>query len=102
MYYTRIIWFAPVLAITAAACLLSPRSYPFMKMLQTQFEAISIATFGVVLCLLLAEESSRDLKDEETSGMNIAEKIMRALAKQGPKKHFGVPPFGCCWRPVMK
>lgn len=95
MYYCRILWFAPVLGVTSSISLLSPRSRPMAKLLQTQFEAITLSSFGVILYLILALESLKH------PGNRIAEKIMNALHDQGPKKHFGVPPLGCCLRPFM-
>jgi len=73
-----------------------------LKMVQVQFEGINIIVFGTILFLLMAEESHRFFKGSDLQDAGIGVQILRALAAQGPKKHFGVPPFGCCFRPLLK
>jgi len=102
MYYIRISWFAPVFGGTAFVSLLCPRSYWLCKMVQLQFEALTISFFGTTMFILLAEESIQRCKVVEGPSQGIAHDILRALKAQGPRKHFAVPPFGCCFRPFIE
>jgi len=102
MYYFRITWFAPAFGLTAFVSLLCPRSYFLCKMVQVQFEALTIFFFGTIMFLLLAEESVQLCKREKMRSGGIGHDILRALKAQGPRKHFAVPPFGCCFRPFVK
>jgi len=98
LYYLRATWFAPAFGLTSFWSLLCPRGFALLKMVQVQFEGINIAVFGAILFLLLAEESYQHYKGSDTHDEGIGKKIIGALASQGPKPHFGVPPFGCCFR----
>jgi len=95
LYYGRVTWFAPVLGTTATAALFSPRVYALSRFLQTQFEAVALASFGAIVFLLLASEAVKQITTKDSS---LAVKIMVALNKDGPKPHFAVPPFACCFK----
>jgi len=102
MQYMRILWFAPVLGVSSFISLLCPRAYSLCKLLQLQSEALTLFFFGVILFILLAEESFMLCSAEaRAAGDGVGATILRALRAGGKKKHFGVPPFGCCFRPLM-
>jgi len=102
MQYMRILWFAPVLGVSSFISLLCPRAYSLCKLLQLQSEALTLFFFGVILFILLAEESFMLCSAEaRAAGDGVGATILRALRAGGKKKHFGVPPFGCCLRPLM-
>lgn len=79
-----------------------PEAYSLCKMLQLQSEALTLFFFGIILFVLLAEESFGKCGAEaRAAGEGVGATILRALRAGGKKKHFGVPPFGCCLRPLM-
>lgn len=120
-YYMRIVAFPVVLGFFAFFNLLCPRAWVLCHLVQGQFEAIAISTFGTILFMLLTIESHafiagraderghastadgenaeepRPREDVERLPGNAA-RITEALRAQGPRKHFAVPPLGCCWR----
>jgi len=98
LYYSRIALFAPILGVTATLALFSPHAFYLMKMLQTQVEAVSLSAFGNILFLLVAEESHLLYDGPEHAHESTGYKILMALNREGPKPHFGVPPFACCFR----
>uniref|UniRef100_A0A7S1QGV5 Uncharacterized protein n=1 Tax=Alexandrium catenella TaxID=2925 RepID=A0A7S1QGV5_ALECA len=116
-YYTRMVGFPVVLGLFAFFNLLCPRAWVLCHLVQGQFEAIAIGTFGTILFMLLSIESlslykgrsgggenpedTRTVQDLEELPSNAA-MITEALQAQGPKKHFGAPPLGCCWRTCMR
>lgn len=95
VYYKRVNWFAPVLALTAFFALLSPRANLMMKMLQSQAEAIALYSFGDVLFVLCAGEALQHAT--AAAEPTVGAKMLAALNEQGPQAYFAVPPFGCCF-----
>lgn len=93
MYYNQISWFAPVLGMAAACSLFCPRVFLMMKMCQEFTEALALAAFGNVLFLLCADEAH----SEKYEGDNMGKQMLAGLNNEGPKPHFAVPPFGCCF-----
>eukprot|EP00405_Crypthecodinium_cohnii_P009862 CAMPEP_0206424558 /NCGR_PEP_ID=MMETSP0324_2-20121206/3296_1 /ASSEMBLY_ACC=CAM_ASM_000836 /TAXON_ID=2866 /ORGANISM="Crypthecodinium cohnii, Strain Seligo" /LENGTH=377 /DNA_ID=CAMNT_0053889229 /DNA_START=31 /DNA_END=1164 /DNA_ORIENTATION=+ len=101
IYYTRIVFFAPVLGLTALSALFAPRTTPLMHMLSMQMEAVVFGSFGTVLMLLLCKETHESLPVQEADTSTMGERVIEALNRQGPQPHFGVPPFGCCFRKCL-
>uniref|UniRef100_A0A7S1WUN0 Uncharacterized protein n=1 Tax=Alexandrium catenella TaxID=2925 RepID=A0A7S1WUN0_ALECA len=98
-YYSRI-GFAPlIMGATAYVALWSPVSIILSGMLQKLCEAVLLSTFGMLVFLLLWHESQNAMaSSSEKSKVDI---VLGALALQGPKKHWGPPPLGFCFRPCL-
>jgi hypothetical protein len=92
--YQRIAAYPLVFALANAACLADPRTLALWELVEIQYEALTLMTFGAVLFTLVSLESRRLLGDE---GKNLVagERVIVALARSGPRKHFAVPPLGC-------
>eukprot|EP00440_Ansanella_granifera_P016007 gb/GFBE01017389.1/.p1 GENE.gb/GFBE01017389.1/~~gb/GFBE01017389.1/.p1 ORF type:complete len:365 (+),score=62.94 gb/GFBE01017389.1/:1-1095(+) len=98
-YYSAILVFPVVWAISAYISLFCPRAYALSELAQGQSEAYAIYTFLIILYMLLSVEACKSEIDQHGAlpMSNMGNTIVHALAEQGPKPHFAVPPFGCCF-----
>uniref|UniRef100_A0A7S1AJJ0 Transmembrane protein n=1 Tax=Noctiluca scintillans TaxID=2966 RepID=A0A7S1AJJ0_NOCSC len=102
--YVSIIMLPSIFAVTANICLLIPRTLDFSQFLQTCYQAHAVGTFGVLLFSLLSHSAASIPVEEPCmadGSVGPVEKIVSALAAQGPRKHFAVPPIGCCLAPCL-
>eukprot|EP00929_Paragymnodinium_shiwhaense_P061744 TRINITY_DN30865_c0_g1_i1.p1 TRINITY_DN30865_c0_g1~~TRINITY_DN30865_c0_g1_i1.p1 ORF type:complete len:361 (-),score=62.79 TRINITY_DN30865_c0_g1_i1:421-1503(-) len=99
-HYIDILRMPIVFGVCSLALLLCPRSYVLATTLELLYEAYTLSVFGSMLFTLLAYRcGDPDIGGDHGS---VAQRIIAGLASQGPKKHFAVPPFGCCFRCCMK
>lgn len=98
MYYLRIAYTPVVMGATAYFAIWSPATTLLSAMLQKFYEAVTLSTFGMLLYLLLWYEGNALVANAEDGN---AEMVAKALAEQGPRKHWGAPPLGCCFRPCL-
>eukprot|EP00408_Alexandrium_pacificum_P024119 CAMPEP_0171199216 /NCGR_PEP_ID=MMETSP0790-20130122/23350_1 /TAXON_ID=2925 /ORGANISM="Alexandrium catenella, Strain OF101" /LENGTH=402 /DNA_ID=CAMNT_0011664557 /DNA_START=85 /DNA_END=1293 /DNA_ORIENTATION=- len=110
-YYMRIVAFPAVMGFFSFFNLFCPRAWVLCHLVQTQYEAIAISTFGTILFMLLSIESLAFHRGRSGDAVNGEEPpklpsnavlITEALQAQGAKKHFGAPPFGCFLRPCIR
>lgn len=97
-YYSSIFLFPAVWAISAFISLLCPNAAPLAELAQGQSEAFAIYTFLTILYMLLTREAFRAEMEGGAleEDVHVAQAIVNALEKQGPKPYFATPPFFCC------
>ncbi|CAE8604118.1 unnamed protein product [Polarella glacialis] len=101
-YYLRCFIFPVTWCLSAYWTLLWPRSFLLSELMQGISEAYVIANFSTILFMILCYESHRSHPTQREGNIlqsprmpNMVDIITEALAKQGPKPHFAVPPFFC-------
>ncbi|CAK0853604.1 unnamed protein product, partial [Prorocentrum cordatum] len=101
--YIQVAMLPGVLAVLSMLTLLCPTPNRFLSIVQKTYEAFVLHKFGVFMFMmvlaeseLLRMESGRACEDTE-----IVKIVQEGLAKEGPKKHFGALPLGCCFRSCM-
>lgn len=104
-HYTRIALLPFVLSVSTCMALIAPRAWLVYDALQIQYEAYAVVRFGMLLIMLLNHQSAVRNGDSLPEGRVIdshssfdldytpEERVITALASQGPKKHFAVPPL---------
>lgn len=102
-YYKQIVIFPAVFVINSAVVITCPTAWCLASGIEKIVESYTLYTFGCLLLLLMVHESAaaevgREEKEMETQ----MQAITLALAKQGPRLHYGVPPLGCCFRLCMR
>lgn len=102
-YYKQIVILPAVFVINAAVVITCPTSWCVAGGVEKIVEAYTLYTFGCLLLLLMVHESAAVKGDhQEREEETELQAITQALAKQGPRVHYGVPPLGCCFRPCMR
>eukprot|EP00928_Gymnodinium_smaydae_P015128 TRINITY_DN15544_c0_g1_i1.p1 TRINITY_DN15544_c0_g1~~TRINITY_DN15544_c0_g1_i1.p1 ORF type:complete len:384 (+),score=37.37 TRINITY_DN15544_c0_g1_i1:57-1208(+) len=96
-YYFRMAGIPIIFATASLISVLAPRTSLLLEVLMTQYEAFAVATLATIHFMLLAKRGM-----EAGATMQGLQALSVALADMGKKKFFGVPPFGCCFRPCMK
>ncbi|CAE8672196.1 unnamed protein product [Polarella glacialis] len=101
-YYLQCLIFPVTWCLSAYFTLLCPRTALLAELMQGISEASVIANFSTILFMILCYESNRSHPTPpEFNGLEspkmprMVDIITEALAKQGPKPHFAVPPFFC-------
>lgn len=99
--------FPGVVATTCLLMILDPGSVRILEAARAFYEALTLYRFGMLLFVVVMYESSKIAilrQAERADGANDMDPaaIVVALAANGKRKHFGVPPLGCCWRPCMR
>jgi len=106
-FYLQICMFPAVTATTCFLMIMDPGTDRILEAARSFYEALTLYRFGMLLFILVMYESSRIAalgQADEADGVNDMDpaSIVVALAVQGKRKHFGVPPLGCCLRPCMR
>ncbi|CAE8602164.1 unnamed protein product [Polarella glacialis] len=109
-YYLQCLIFPVTWSLSAYFTLLCPRTALLAELMQGISEASVIANFSTILFMILCYESHRShptqrdrnalqspLASDAARTPKMVDIIIEALAKQGPKPHFAVPPFFCCF-----
>jgi hypothetical protein len=96
----RIVTLPAVVGLLATLAFMAPRSFLLFKLLKEQYGAWCLLSFAMMLFMLLARCSgatvmSGDDPEGATFDSSPTQKIVDALAAQGPQKHFARPPI-CC------
>lgn len=102
--YVQVVMLPGVLAVLSMLTLLCPSPNRFLSIVQKTVEAFVLHKFGVFMFMmvlaeseLLRVESGRACEDDNDNMQMMQE----GLAQDGPKKHFGALPLGCCFRSCM-
>jgi hypothetical protein len=102
--YIQVSMLPGVLAVLSMLTLLCPSPNRFLSIVQKTVEAFVLHKFGVFMFMmvlaeseLLRMESGRACEDNNDD----IQVMQEGLAQDGPKKHFGAPPLGCCFRSCM-
>lgn len=100
-YYLRISAMARVFAITCALSLLTPRAWLLWHLLQKQYEAYVLASFGQLLFLLLSLAAMGSAQEVHGDAEMAGQRIVAVLASQGAQRHFAQPPLCCVLHACM-
>eukprot|EP00929_Paragymnodinium_shiwhaense_P080118 TRINITY_DN41762_c0_g1_i1.p1 TRINITY_DN41762_c0_g1~~TRINITY_DN41762_c0_g1_i1.p1 ORF type:complete len:393 (-),score=70.23 TRINITY_DN41762_c0_g1_i1:208-1386(-) len=114
--YNRIALYPVVLGLMSWMVVLAPRTHLLAVLLETQWKAIALRDFSIVISLLLFREGLTAKVDAIEDGCNSPQaqavalqerlhpvkNILRAFRSDGEKKIWAVPPLGCCFAPLMK
>eukprot|EP00450_Noctiluca_scintillans_P017848 CAMPEP_0194522424 /NCGR_PEP_ID=MMETSP0253-20130528/56990_1 /TAXON_ID=2966 /ORGANISM="Noctiluca scintillans" /LENGTH=326 /DNA_ID=CAMNT_0039366859 /DNA_START=47 /DNA_END=1027 /DNA_ORIENTATION=+ len=105
-YYRATVLLPVVWAVSGVSSLVNPRGVDLMEILQELYTAWVVGSFGVLLFLVLSHRSGVEGRvDEDTWAVQTttgpAQRIVAALAAQGPRHHFWLPPL-CCLRWCIK
>jgi len=101
-YYVRIAVLPPVFVLTGSLSMCSPRAALLLMIVCVQFEAYTLSTFSSLMTILLQHEGAKFVEYKHPENLasrrpGWGEALLKALAGYEPRKHFAVPPFGCCF-----
>lgn len=100
-YYRATVLLPVVWAVSGVASLVNPRGVDLMEILQELYTAWVVGSFGVLLFLVLSHRSGVEGRVDQDSWAvqtttGPAQRIVAALAAQGPRHHFWLLPLCCC------